>query len=296
MSLKARISVLLFLTVCVLHAGQASIAVHDLIPQGMEQHSAALISDRLRAELFKTGSFVVLERGQMEEILKEQGFQQSGCVSDQCAMEVGQLLGVGHIIVGSIGKLGKTYTMNVRMLDVQTGQIVETENVDCKCEIDEVLSSSTRDMAEALSKSWAAQAGSAQDTDGDIQTDVDSDVETVAAEAEADAQLDKAEKDAVDKAGGDSKRRRVVKLVARIGSGVVAVGGAAAGVFLNTQAENYVAEAEAIQSNTTSANYATQAPAYADNYSLAESSMTYRNISYIAAGLGVVGFGVTFIF
>ncbi|NIV04449.1 hypothetical protein GWN26_14740 [Candidatus Saccharibacteria bacterium] len=32
-------------------------------------------------ELFNTGKFRVLERAKMKEILKEQGFQQTGCVS-----------------------------------------------------------------------------------------------------------------------------------------------------------------------------------------------------------------------
>ncbi|MDD5675201.1 MAG: CsgG/HfaB family protein [Chitinivibrionales bacterium] len=73
---------------------KTNIAVSDLTGQGIDASTAAVISDRLRSELFNTGMVSVLERSQMQEILKEQGFQQTGCTSDQCAVETGQLLGL----------------------------------------------------------------------------------------------------------------------------------------------------------------------------------------------------------
>jgi len=65
----------------------------------------------------------------MEEVLKEQGFQQSGCTSDECAIEVGQLLGVQNMIGGAIGKVGNTFTIDIRMIAVETGTAVRTQNV-----------------------------------------------------------------------------------------------------------------------------------------------------------------------
>ena len=83
--------------------GKYTIAVSDLVGQGIDQSTAAILSDRLRTELFKTGSITVLERGVMQDILKEQGFQQSSCSSDTCIVQVGQLLGVSHMIQGDDG-------------------------------------------------------------------------------------------------------------------------------------------------------------------------------------------------
>ena len=37
----------------------------------------------------------------MDEVINEQGLQQSGCVSNECAIEIGQLVGVEKIIGGS---------------------------------------------------------------------------------------------------------------------------------------------------------------------------------------------------
>jgi len=65
----------------------------------------------------------------MEEVLQEQGFQQSGCTSDECAIEVGQLLGVQNMIGGAIGKIGNTFTIDIRMIAVETGTAIRTQNV-----------------------------------------------------------------------------------------------------------------------------------------------------------------------
>ena len=42
----------------------------------------------------------------MGAILEEQGLQQSGCVSSECAVEVGNALGAKFIVTGSISKVG----------------------------------------------------------------------------------------------------------------------------------------------------------------------------------------------
>ncbi|MBD3420890.1 MAG: hypothetical protein GF398_12290, partial [Chitinivibrionales bacterium] len=107
---------------------------------GVSQGEAELISDRLRVELFRTGSVNVMERDQMQEILKEQGFQQSGaCTDEACLVEVGQLLGVKSLVTGSIGKLGSIFMVNLRMIDVSTARISKVVSKDIRGEIEEVV-------------------------------------------------------------------------------------------------------------------------------------------------------------
>lgn len=99
------------------------VAILDLEGRGISDLEAATLTDRLRSEMVEVGAFVVVERGQMEMLLEEQGFQQTGCTSAECAVEVGKLLGVQKMVTGSIGKLGELYTVDARMFDVQTGEI-----------------------------------------------------------------------------------------------------------------------------------------------------------------------------
>ena len=129
---------------------QISLAVSDLTAQGVQESEAAVISEQLRAELMKSPRIRLIERSQMQEILKEQGFQQSGCTSDACAVEVGQLLGVKNMVVGSVGMAGSYTVLSVRVIDVATGSVVANESIRTKGGIDKVLESGIGDAAERL--------------------------------------------------------------------------------------------------------------------------------------------------
>jgi hypothetical protein len=108
--------------------------------EGVTSGNTEVIADRLRAELFKTGQANIMERDQMQEVLKEQGFQQSGaCTDEACMVELGQMLGVERLISGSIGKLGSMYLVNFRAIDVRTGKIVRVVSVDIRGRIEDVV-------------------------------------------------------------------------------------------------------------------------------------------------------------
>jgi Curli production assembly/transport component CsgG len=130
--------------------GKISLAVLDLDAEGISESEGRIISERLRSSLFESGKYIVLERDKMDEILKEQGFQQSGCTSDECVVEIGKLIGMQQMVAGSIGKIGNLYTFNVRMIDVQSGRVLHTAVDDCACPIEEVLTTSTDTIVRML--------------------------------------------------------------------------------------------------------------------------------------------------
>jgi hypothetical protein len=102
-----------------------SIAVNDLIPNGVDTSVSVIVSERLRSELIQQGAFRLLERAQMDMILQEQGFQQSGaCNTSECQIQVGQLLGVDRIIVGTVGRIDDLWTITARILNVETGEVL----------------------------------------------------------------------------------------------------------------------------------------------------------------------------
>ncbi len=122
--------------------GKTNIAVINMKnASGVTAGEIEVISDRLRGDLFNTGKVNVMERDQMQEILKEQGFQQSGaCTNEACMVEIGQLLGVEQLVTGSLGKVGSMFLVNLRVIDVKTAKIVKVVSEDIKGEIDEVVS------------------------------------------------------------------------------------------------------------------------------------------------------------
>jgi TolB-like protein len=118
---------------------KTNIAVIDLDPTGISNNESQFLSSRLRTELFETGKFQVVEREKMNAILNEQGFQQTGCTSVECAIEIGQLLNVSVMVAGSIGKIEEIYSLSIRMIDVQTGAIIRTATRDYEGKLSEVL-------------------------------------------------------------------------------------------------------------------------------------------------------------
>lgn len=116
-----------------------SYAVLDLEGRGISALEAATLTDRMRSEMVKTGAVTVVERGQMQQILSEQDFQMTGCTSDECAVEIGQMLGITKMIAGSIGKIGSTFTVDLRTIDVASGAIENTMTRDYRGEIDGLI-------------------------------------------------------------------------------------------------------------------------------------------------------------
>ena len=116
-----------------------NIAVLDFDGQGISNGETTILTNRFRGEIVNTDSFIVVERKRMEEILSEQGFQLSGCTSTECAVEIGQILNTQKMITGSVGKIGKIYTVNISIIDVETSRIDKTYSRDYQGDIEGLM-------------------------------------------------------------------------------------------------------------------------------------------------------------
>ncbi len=143
---------LLLLCLCTVSFSQNSmpLAVLELEVGGISNFEGKAITERLRTEIFKTKKFHVMERNKMNDILKEQGFQLSGCTTVDCIVEAGKLIGVQQMVAGNISKIGNLYSINIRLIDVETGRIIKTAIQDCQCSIETVLTKSVKDVAHKL--------------------------------------------------------------------------------------------------------------------------------------------------
>ena len=130
---------------------QQTVAVLDFEGIGVSQEEAKALSNRFGSEFLELAGykFTLVERQAMGEILKEQGLQQTGCVSSECAVEVGAALGAQLIIIGSISKVGSIFSVNARMLDVETAKILKSINYDQVGDIGLLL---TKGMRKAAAK------------------------------------------------------------------------------------------------------------------------------------------------
>ena len=119
--------------------GKQTVALLEFEGRGISQLEAKTLTDRLMSEMVNTDAVIMVERNQMEEILNEQGFQQSGCTSSECAAEVGALLGVQNMVSGAFGKLGSSYTIDAKMFSVETGATIRTVSKTYKGPVDNLL-------------------------------------------------------------------------------------------------------------------------------------------------------------
>ncbi len=131
---------------------QNYIAVFDLEVVGkVDKDVSRPLSDSIRREIIKSGRYEVIDRSNMDRILHEQAFQMSGCTQRDCAVEAGQLLGVGKIVIGTISIVGRTFYLSLSLLNVETGKTEVVEEDTCKCEIDQLIQSSKRVAGKLLS-------------------------------------------------------------------------------------------------------------------------------------------------
>jgi TolB-like protein len=133
-----RTLVLLFLTSSFVQA-QINVAVIDFLAKGVSKTDASIIVDKFRNSIVNIDSLKVFEREMVSQVLAEQGLQQSGVISDESAVELGKMIGVGQIVTGSVSNLNETYTLTAKVIDVKTGEILKSASIDHKGRLDGLL-------------------------------------------------------------------------------------------------------------------------------------------------------------
>jgi len=72
----------------------------------------------------------VVERDQLERVLKEQKLGYSGLVNMNSAKKIGELLGAEGMLLGTISDMGNAITINARMVDIGSGKAVSASEVE----------------------------------------------------------------------------------------------------------------------------------------------------------------------
>ena len=118
-------------------SGQASqavsyetLAILDLKPIGVTQSDADAISENLRTEFISAKKYKIIERDMLNKILEEQKLQSSGLTEEEGAVNIGKLAGAKYITVGSLSKVNNTYTINVRLISVESGEALVAQSVN----------------------------------------------------------------------------------------------------------------------------------------------------------------------
>ncbi len=110
---------------------EAHVAVIDFATENVSQIEAVFASDVVRRSIVNSRVFKVVDKQNMEMILKEHAFQQTGCTTEDCAIKMGHILNAQYMFVGKLNSINEIYYLWVKMVDVETGEIVMDESEEC---------------------------------------------------------------------------------------------------------------------------------------------------------------------
>ncbi|MBU2621804.1 MAG: CsgG/HfaB family protein, partial [Proteobacteria bacterium] len=96
------------------------LVIYDLEAPEQYKTVALILTEVLREELFLLNRFILVNRENLLDVLREMALQQSGLIDEKQAIKAGKGLAANQVVTGSLGILGKTYLLNTKRIDVET--------------------------------------------------------------------------------------------------------------------------------------------------------------------------------
>lgn len=92
------------------------------------------LSDSLTNSLSKYPKLNILERSRLKDAITEITLNQSALVSPDSASKIGKITGSQYVILGSVSRLGDTFEIAVRVVDVESSKVTFGRSVRCSNE------------------------------------------------------------------------------------------------------------------------------------------------------------------
>ncbi|MCO4795658.1 MAG: hypothetical protein KC493_18205 [Bacteriovoracaceae bacterium] len=90
------------------------------------------LSDMVINDLSKINAFKVVERSQIEKVMKELKLSNSKAFDSSTSQEIGKLLGATYLAIGSFFKFGNDMRFDLRIVKTETGEIYSSAGVTGK--------------------------------------------------------------------------------------------------------------------------------------------------------------------
>lgn len=87
------------------------------------------VSSMLITELFQRPGLRVIERAQLQELLREQKLSLAGYVDSETAVRIGRLMGAQYVVAGAVAAAGSQMRLDFRVVDVETGGVLEAQKL-----------------------------------------------------------------------------------------------------------------------------------------------------------------------
>ena len=94
-----------------------------------------IFTEVLTTSFVKSEAFKIIEREQLQKILKEFELTQSGIIDTSNAKQIGKMVGADAIVIGSVTKIGNDMRLDARIIDVESGIILTAEKSEGETDI-----------------------------------------------------------------------------------------------------------------------------------------------------------------
>lgn len=102
-----------------------NIAVMDISHEGITKAQAQVMVLKLQSELLQYDQYKVIERQELESILKEQGLQLTGLIEP--SVSVGKIAGITKTITGTVGYTESMSFIALKLMDVESGEVLKSD-------------------------------------------------------------------------------------------------------------------------------------------------------------------------
>jgi len=86
-----------------------------------------LISETFTSSLVNSRNFKIIEREQLDKLVKEMEMGQTGFIETTDAVEIGKMLHADAIITGSVALLGGQIQLNARIIEVESAYVISAD-------------------------------------------------------------------------------------------------------------------------------------------------------------------------
>ena len=137
--MKRYIAILGLFSILFAQEGRLAVSILDFTGDDVQDKVLRACYQQLETSLIESNRFVVIEKGQRDELLKEQEIQSSGICDEACAVEIGQLLGAEYLMLGEIIGFPDLYQVNIKIINIEKGDVTEKVTNQIKGGMSELL-------------------------------------------------------------------------------------------------------------------------------------------------------------
>ncbi|MDR3226379.1 MAG: CsgG/HfaB family protein, partial [Prevotellaceae bacterium] len=138
------------------------VAIFESIGNAVDEDVKGAILDALGEGIYNSDKYILLERANYAQLLKEYDFQQSGAVDDEQLLEIGKAAGADYACYASIRKIGINYRIAYRLVEVSTAAIEFSGSKSTKKGINDLL-----DVINAIAEEMFKEKN-----DDDVKTEI----------------------------------------------------------------------------------------------------------------------------